>query len=164
MLVGAGAASAQVPTSPKETTPFDVEAYELQVEQDRQELRVHQLRLRLQHAPQPVGRATTMEVRLEGHEDGTAYVSRPLDRRAIPLLVQYGHRQFIRPPTIRDGDGIYDNRMYERMKALPGSRGLPEWKLERHLGQEVELKVQTMSQGRGRVILDLSPIESAPRR
>ncbi|MGF1510935.1 MAG: hypothetical protein ACFB9M_15690 [Myxococcota bacterium] len=163
LLVGAllGGLPHGVYAQEESETEFDLEAFEAQVKENRKERRKLATRMREERAAQPDGATHRMQARLEGFSDGTLYVSQPIPSGAGAFLGRYGFQVMARPPSIRDGRAVYEDRRYEPILA---SADVPDWKLRRLMGQDVELSVQMMTRGRGRMVTDLSPQARSNRR
>jgi len=101
------------------------------------------------------------ECRIESYLDGTVMVSKPYDPEIEPVLVKFGHVEVMSPPAHR-GRQLYEGRVYQ---VFPVAADVPQWKIEKLVGQQVELELETLvHSGRPRVIRIREPRGAGDRR
>lgn len=97
-------------------------------------------------------------VRVEGQLDGMVLLSRPIDRGVASTLHELGVPVLARKPTFKDPTQcIFDGRRYWRQT----TRGIPDWKLRKLVGESVDLSVQRF-EGEGVRIVEMEPESKGP--
>jgi len=142
-LVGVGILLASAGARAEDGSETEDEAWQRRVEQNHEERLRYMSQKRIEEYTRLKPGTRRFECRMESLLDGTLMVSKEYDPKVEPLLLRFGHRKVDRPPG--HGDRVlYDGRSYQVFLIRDD---IPMWKVEKHLGQEVQLELETFERG-----------------